>query len=78
MTNEQHNHLRQVCGIFRAEKLYVNLKKCAFLSSGVIFLGFVVLVEGVSADPKKVKAIVNWPEPRNIHKVRSFHGLAIS
>lgn len=55
--------------------MYANLKKCAFMSSSVIFLGFVVSAEGVSADPEKVKAIVSWLEPRNIHEVHSFHGL---
>ncbi|MGV8048513.1 hypothetical protein PJP07_30390, partial [Mycobacterium kansasii] len=28
------------------------------------------------ADPEKVKAILDWPEPKNIHEVRSFHGLS--
>ena len=27
-------------------------------------------------DPEKVQAIIDWPSPRNIFKVRSFHGLA--
>ena len=27
-------------------------------------------------DPEKVKAIVEWPSPRNVFEVRSFHGLA--
>jgi hypothetical protein len=27
-------------------------------------------------DPEKVKAIKEWPSPRNIFEVRSFHGLA--
>jgi hypothetical protein len=27
-------------------------------------------------DPKKVKAIKEWPSPKNIFEVRSFHGLA--
>ena len=26
-------------------------------------------------DPKKVKAILDWLEPKNLHEVRSFHGL---
>ena len=30
----------------------------------------------MKADPEKVRAIVDWPEPKNIHDVRSFHGLA--
>ena len=27
-------------------------------------------------DPEKVKAILEWPSPRNAYEVRSFHGLA--
>ena len=30
----------------------------------------------MSADPEKVRAIVEWKIPSNIHEVRSFHGLA--
>ncbi|GKE23167.1 putative EF-hand domain pair containing reverse transcriptase [Tanacetum coccineum] len=32
--------------------------------------------EGVMVDRSKVQAIVEWPTPRSIHDVRSFHGLA--
>ena len=32
--------------------------------------------QGVSADPEKIKAILEWPEPRTLRDVRSFHGLA--
>ena len=27
-------------------------------------------------DPEKVKAITDWPTPRNVFEIRSFHGLA--
>ena len=27
-------------------------------------------------DPEKVKAILDWPTPKNTFEVRSFHGLA--
>ena len=37
---------------------------------------FMQLFEGVSIDPQKVQAIVEWPEPKNIHEIRSFHRLA--
>ena len=30
----------------------------------------------MSADPEKIKSIVEWPVPKSIHDVRSFHGLA--
>jgi hypothetical protein len=76
-SKDQHlTHLAQVCTALRKESLYANLKKCSFFTDKVIFLGFVVSSEGVSADPQKIKAIVDWPEPKNIHEVRSFHGLA--
>jgi len=38
-------------------------------------IGFVVSVQGVSADPQKIQAIIEWPEPKNIRKIRSFHRL---
>jgi len=41
----------------------------------VVFLEFVVSAQGVSADPQKIQAIVEWPEPQNIRE-RSFHELA--
>ncbi|XP_062170468.1 uncharacterized protein LOC133876199 [Alnus glutinosa] len=47
-----------------------------FVVSSVLFLGFIVSAEGISADPAKVHAILEWPTPNNIHEVRSFHGLA--
>ena len=76
-SKEQHlDHLKQVCSILRRENLYANLKKCSLFTDSVIFLGFVVSSKGVSVDRQKVKAIVNWPKPKNIHEVRSFHGLA--
>ena len=28
-------------------------------------------------DPEKVKAILEWPSPKNVFEVRSFHGIAI-
>ena len=30
----------------------------------------------LNMDPEKVKEIVEWPSPRNVFEVRSFHGLA--
>ncbi|XP_022973897.1 uncharacterized protein LOC111472489, partial [Cucurbita maxima] len=40
------------------------------------FLGFVVSSNGVEVDEEKVKAIKDWPTPKNVSEVRSFHGLA--
>jgi hypothetical protein len=37
----------------------------------------VISGEGLKMDQEKVKAIINWPTPKNAFEVRSFHGLAI-
>ena len=76
-TQEQYvGHLRRVLCTLQAEKFYANPKKCAFCIDRVIFLRFVILSEGVSADPEKVKVITEWPQPRTIKEVGSFYGLA--
>jgi len=76
-TKEEHfDHLIQVCTTLRKESLFENVKKCSFFTDQVVFLGFIVSWKGVSADPQKVQAIVDWPEPKTIHEIRSFHGLA--
>ena len=41
----------------------------------VAFLGHVISVEGISVDPQKIEAIVNWKPPTNVSEVRSFLGL---
>ncbi len=41
-----------------------------------IFLGFVMSAKGAEVDEEKIKAIKEWPTPRNAFEVRSFHGLA--
>ena len=76
-SKEQHlDHLTQVCITLRNESLYGNLKKCSLFTNKVVFLGFIVSSEGVSANPQRVQAIVDWPELKNIHEIRNFHVLA--
>ena len=40
------------------------------------FLGFVVSAKGAQLDEEKVKVIEEWPMPKTMSEVRSFHGLA--
>jgi hypothetical protein len=39
-------------------------------------LGFIIFADELRMDPDKVEVIKNWPSPKNIFEVRSFHGLA--
>ncbi|KAI5444342.1 hypothetical protein KIW84_012827 [Lathyrus oleraceus] len=45
--------------------MYANLEKCVFCTDHVIFLGFIVSSKGVHVDEEKVKAIREWPPPKN-------------
>lgn len=53
--------------------MYANFKKCTFCMERVVFLGFVVGANGVEVDEEKIKAIKEWPIPKSITEVRSFH-----
>jgi len=74
--DEHLDHIRQVLVVLRHNDLFVNLKKCIFLTSRLVFLRFIISSEGVHVDEEKVKAIRDWPKPETITDVRSFHGPA--
>ncbi|GKV06951.1 hypothetical protein SLEP1_g18768 [Rubroshorea leprosula] len=64
-----------VLEVLRTEKLFANLKKCSFCTNQIVFLGYVVSADGITVDEEKVKAIKEWPTPKNISEVWSFQGL---
>ena len=43
---------------------------------GERFLGNMVSQDGIAPDPTKVEAVVHWPVPKTLTKVRAFVGLA--
>ncbi|XP_052878866.1 uncharacterized protein LOC128285406 [Gossypium arboreum] len=61
--------------ILREKKLYGKLNKCEFWLSKVVFLGHVMLADGIRIDPKKSEAIIQWKVPKNVSEVRSFLSL---
>ncbi|GMF46722.1 unnamed protein product [Phytophthora fragariaefolia] len=74
---ENHvEHLQAVLECMRTFKLYANIDKCIFGAEDIPFLGCVIGKRGLRADPAKVKAIVEWPVPRNQKALRKWLGLA--
>jgi hypothetical protein len=73
---EHLKHLAIVMKKLQQEKLLINMKKSSFMKTELIYLGFFISVNELRMDPDKVEVIKNWPSPRNIFEVRSFHGLA--
>ena len=50
--------------------------KCKFHVKTVKFLGSIITRDGTQMDDKKVKAIKEWPEPKNLKEVQAFLGFA--
>ncbi|KAK4394150.1 Transposon Ty3-I Gag-Pol polyprotein [Sesamum angolense] len=73
---EHEQHLRTILQILREKQLYAKFSKCEFWMEEIAFLGHVVSKEGAQPDPAKVKAIMEWEQPKNVSEVRNFLGLA--
>jgi hypothetical protein len=73
---EHKRHVRLVLERLRANGLFAKPEKCFFHQEEIEYLGFIVSPSGVKMDPKKVSAILDWPEPASVHDVQVFLGLA--
>src|SRR5271156_2294417 len=74
-TREEHlMHIKQVLQRLKEEKLLINLKKCSFMKEELVYLGFVILVDGLKIEPDKVEAILSQPTPENLSEVISWIG----
>ena len=75
-TVEQHSeHLKTVLGVLTQHQLYAKLSKCVFGCQEVEYLGHIISGKRVKADPTKIAAMIEWPEPRNLKSLRGFLGL---
>ena len=54
--------------------MLVAIKKYKFYIIKTKFYRFIIKLRKLSMDPKKIKVIVNWYEPSNIIKLKSFLG----
>ena len=76
-TFEQHmDNLKKVFGRIERAGLKLKPKKCHLIQPCVEYLGYVVSRKGISADPRKIQAIVEYPVPVDVKSLRSFLGLA--
>lgn len=60
----------------RDNQLYANAAKCELFKSKIQYLGHVISVDGISVDPAKIQAIIDWPTPTNVSEICSFMSLA--
>jgi hypothetical protein len=75
-TYEDHiEHLTLVLQILKQHSLYAKLAKCTFAISQIEYLGHVISGAGVATKLENIKAIIEWPVPKIITKLRGFLGL---
>ena len=74
---EKHiKHIKQILAKLQEAKLYAKLSKYQFSGKKTEFLEYIIELDGITTDPRKVQAIVEWDTPRNIKDVQSFLGFA--
>lgn len=75
----QTDHVKQVRLILQwllESRLFVKGEKQKFQVQTVSFLGFIVEQGRMRADPAKVRAMVEWPEPKTWKELQRFLGFA--
>ena len=75
-SEEEHlEHLRLVFEALRQHRLYARPKKCIFNKLNVEFCGHIVGQGVTKVLDSKVRAINEWPQPKNVQEVRQFYSL---
>ncbi|KAL0534415.1 hypothetical protein IC582_028706 [Cucumis melo] len=76
-SREDHlQHLRKLFRVLTEIELYINPKKCTYLTKEIVFLGFLIKEGKIRMEPKKIEAIQSRPAPTSIKEVQAFLGLA--
>ena len=70
------NTVVQILNRCRQHAITLNPEKFVLLQNAVKYVGYMVDKDGIKADPRKLEAISQFPQPSNITELRSFMGLA--
>ena len=72
-SKEEHNKVvLEVLCYLEENNLFIKPEKCMFYAEEVEFLSMIIGKDGIHMDNSKVKAILEWPVPKNVKGVRSF------
>ncbi|GBG70321.1 hypothetical protein CBR_g6449 [Chara braunii] len=75
IVEEHAEHLKTVLGLLRQHQYKVNLDKCEFGRTKILYLGHEILADGLRPEDAKVASIRDWPIPQTVTEVRSFLGM---
>ena len=73
---EMHiEHLQLVFSTLCSHQLFPNIKKCVLRQNRIDYFGHVIDAQGVSTDPSKIQAMMEWPTPSNLRGLSEFMSL---
>lgn len=70
-------HVQHLQAIFRTlsqGEFYLRQTKCLLARCTLQYLGYIVSDQGISPDPDKIQAMLTWPIPTSVSKLRRFMG----
>jgi hypothetical protein len=59
----------------KAQSLYAKESKCEFGMRELLYLGHIISGQGVQVHQEIIRAVVDWPTPKNLTELRGFFGL---
>ncbi len=65
-------HLEELFKRFHEVNMKIHPKKCEFIVTSIIYLRHEILPNGIMVHWAKVVAILEMPNPTNVHTLRSF------
>ncbi|XP_070002968.1 uncharacterized protein [Nicotiana sylvestris] len=72
---EHMKHLQMVFELLKANQLLIKKSKCSFGQDKMEYLGHVISKHGMSIDESKIKAMLDWTQPKSVKELREFLGL---
>ena len=75
-TWEEHlQHLEVVLKTLQEQSLFAKMSKCEFGMKEILYHGKIIGKEGVKVHMEKIRAISEWPSPKNVTELRGFIGI---
>ncbi|GFV40167.1 retrovirus-related Pol polyprotein from transposon 297 [Trichonephila clavipes] len=72
---EHRSHLRTIFQRLSSYGLKLNISKCVFGVTELIFLGHLITPDGIKPLPDKVQAALDYKQPETVGSLRKFLGL---
>lgn len=67
-------NIKRVANLLNSHNLTVSRKKTSTVLKRIRILGHIIDENGIHTDPRKIKAIINWPKPQTGKELERFLG----